>query len=160
MLLGENNIDVGHPWVLLQNSLYCAVRFANFEGILGFSVPSIILADLLGNNVHLHEFKRSWIVICDWWISIRFVCFVFHDSLLCNHPVSGNNRQVNFASQIFLIFLILVTWKNKATSACFLWQKNPLPVAISYCILEQSRVILSKAGRARYIVISINPAFT
>ena len=31
-----------------NNLLYHAVRFANFEGILGFSVPSIILADLLG----------------------------------------------------------------------------------------------------------------
>ena len=99
------------------------MHFANFEGISGFSVPSIILADLLGNNVHLHEFKRSWFVIRDWWISIPFVCFMFHDSLLCDHPVSGNNRRVKFASQIFLIFLILVTWKKKANYACFLPQK-------------------------------------
>ena len=28
--------------------LYRAVRFANFEGILGFSVSPIIVADLLG----------------------------------------------------------------------------------------------------------------
>ena len=125
-----------------------------------FSVPLIILADLLGNNVYLHEFKRSWFVIRDWWISIRFVCFVFQDSLLCDRPVSGNNRLVEFASQIFLIFLILVTCKNKATSACFLRQKNPLIIAISFSILEQCRVILSRAGRPRYIVICINPAFT
>ena len=31
-----------------NNLLHYAVRFANFEGILGFSVPSLILADLLG----------------------------------------------------------------------------------------------------------------
>ena len=31
---------------------------------------------------------------------------------------------------------------------------------ISFAILEQSRVILSEAGRVRYIVICINPAFT
>ena len=31
---------------------------------------------------------------------------------------------------------------------------------ISFATLEQSRVILSQAGRARYIVICINPAFT
>ena len=92
MLLGENNIDVGHPWLLQRNLLYCAVRFANFEGILGFSVPSITLTELLGNNVHLHEFKRSWFVIRDWWISIHFVCFVFRDSLLCDRPLSGNNQ--------------------------------------------------------------------
>ena len=30
-------------------------------------------------------FKRSWLVIGDWWISIRFVCFcvsIFQGSLL------------------------------------------------------------------------------
>ena len=31
---------------------------------------------------------------------------------------------------------------------------------ISFAILEQSSVILSEAGRVRYIVICINPAFT
>ena len=38
--------------------------------------------------------------------------------------------------------------------------KNRLTIAISFAILEQSRVILSQAGWARYIVICINPAFT
>ena len=38
--------------------------------------------------------------------------------------------------------------------------KNRLTIAISFAILEQSRVILSQAGCARYIVICINPAFT
>ena len=52
-------------------------------------------------------------MIRDWWISIRFACFVFQGSLLCDRPVSGNNRLVKFASQIFLIFLILVTCKLK-----------------------------------------------
>ena len=30
--------------------MYRAARFANFEGILGLSVPSIMLADPLGNK--------------------------------------------------------------------------------------------------------------
>ena len=37
-----------------------------------------------------------------WSISIRFVCFLFQGSLLCDRPVSGNNRLVKFASQIQL----------------------------------------------------------
>ena len=35
------------------------------------------LANLLGTRSFrnlLSGFKRSWFVICDWWISIRFVC--------------------------------------------------------------------------------------
>ena len=91
----------------------------------------------------------------------RFVCFVSQGSLLCDRPLSGNNRLVlKFASQIFLIFIILVTCKSKAKSASFPSTKSPLTKAISFAILKQSRVILSKAGRARYIVICINPAFT
>ena len=46
-------------------------------------------------------------MIRDWWISIRFVCFVFQGSLLCDRPVSENNQLVQFALQIILIFLIL-----------------------------------------------------
>ena len=42
--------------VLLPNSLYRATRFAYFQGIWGFSVPSVILADLLGKHVCLNQF--------------------------------------------------------------------------------------------------------
>ena len=59
-------------------------------------------------------------MIRDWCISIHFVCFVFQGSLFCDHLVLGNNQLVKFASQIFLIFLILVTCKNKATPASFI----------------------------------------
>ena len=31
-------------------------------------------------------------MIRDWWISLRFDCFVFQGSLLCDRPVSGINR--------------------------------------------------------------------
>ena len=40
------------------------------------------------------SFKRSWFVIRDWLILIRFVCFVFQCSLLCDRPVSCNNGLV------------------------------------------------------------------
>ena len=98
--------------------------FSKLRRNFAFSVPSIILADLLGNKCYLHEFKRSWFAIRDRWISIRFVCFVFQSSLLCDRPVSGNNRPVKIASQIFLLFLILVTCNNKVTSPSFLRKKS------------------------------------
>ena len=104
---------------------------------------------LLGTHVYLHEFKRSLFVIHDWWISTRFVSFVFQGSLLCDRRVSGNNRLVTFA------FIC----KNKATSASFLRQKIHSPSRFP-SFPSQSRVVLSQAGRARYIVICINPAFT
>ena len=89
----------------------------------------------------------------------RFVCFVFQGSLLCDRPVSGNNRLViKFASPIFLIFLILVTCKSKATSVSFSSIKNPLTKAISCAILEQSRVILSQRRSERLPTVHCNQA--
>ena len=38
------------------------------EAVLSSFSRLYILANLLGN-------ERPWFVICDWWISIRFVCF-------------------------------------------------------------------------------------
>ena len=66
------------------NSLYRAARFANFEGILGFSVPSVILADLLGNACLL--------VIAGAFRSTLFVS-VFQGSLLV---ITLLLRTVNF----------------------------------------------------------------
>ena len=48
---------------LLPNSLYRAARIANFERILGFSVPSIILADLLGNKCLFERVQK--VMFCD-----------------------------------------------------------------------------------------------
>ena len=85
-------------------------------------------------------------MIRDWWISICFVCFVFQGSLLCDRPVSGNNQLVNFASQIFLVFLILVTCKKKATSASFLRQKIHLPLPFPSLFLTSLESFSAKLG--------------
>ena len=122
------------------------MRFANFEAILGFSVPSITLTDLLGNTCLLVRVQKVMVLIRDWWISIRSVCFVFRGSLLCDRPVSGNNRRVKFASQTFLIFLILVTCKNKATSASFLRQKIHSPSRFPSLFLSSLESFSIKLG--------------
>ena len=93
-------------------------------------------------------------MIRDRWISIRFVCFVFQGSLLCDRPVSENIQLVQFASQIILIVLILVTCNNKATSASFHRRKIHSQTRFPSLFLS------SWAGWARYMVICINPAFT
>ena len=67
-----------------------------------------------------------------------------------------------FSWKIFQIFLILVFCKKKAMSTSCPRQKIPLIIANSFAILEQSSVILNfaltgQAGRARCIVICINP---
>ena len=69
--------------------MYRAARSANFEGILGVSVPSIILADLLGNEC---------LLVIGVFPSTLFVS-VFQGSLLVItlfRIVSGSDRLVFF----------------------------------------------------------------
>ena len=158
--LGDNKskIHLKSEFALFYSEIRCIARCVLH--ILGFSVPSIILADFLGNTYLLARVQKVIICdSCDWWISIRFVCFVFQGSLLCDSPVSGNNQLVKFALQIFMIFLILVTWKNKATSASFLKQKIHSPSRFPWLFLSTLESFSAKLGE-HYIVICTNPAFS
>ena len=64
---------------------------ANVKGMLGFSVPSIILADLLGNT--------SLLVIC-LFLSTLF-CFRVSRFVACDSPVSGNIKSTSFLRRFF-----------------------------------------------------------
>ena len=95
-------------WLLQRNSLYHAVCFANFR----FSVPSIILADLLGNICLLARVQK--VMVCDSWV-VNFKPFcLFHVSRFVALWLSyfgPNNRLVKFALQIFFfIFLSDITF--------------------------------------------------
>ena len=69
---------------LLHVSQTCEFYSSKANQRLRFSLLSFILTDLLGNSTLLHGFKMSWFVICDWWISIRFVCFPVSSFVACD----------------------------------------------------------------------------
>ena len=103
---------------------------------------------------HLSGPLRKHIFTCDWCISIHFVCFCVLRFVACDRPVSGNNRLVFFKH-----------FSDISYSCLLPSTKSPRIIAISFAILEQSRVILSfvYAGRTRRvlcIVIRINSAHT
>ena len=67
--------NLEEEFLSLSLSTYLAFSFLRFSQTcefwsskanwrLHFSLPSIILTDLLGNKTLLHGFKRSWFVIC------------------------------------------------------------------------------------------------
>ena len=96
----------------------------------------------------------------DWCIFIQFVCFCVSRFVALDHPVSDNNRSVFLEDFSDLSYSCLLQKKGKSTSCPR--QKIPLIIANSFAILEQSSVILNfaftgQAGRARCIVICINP---
>ena len=52
----------------------------------------IILADLLEAKAYFNGFKRSLFVICDWWISIRFVIFCVSRFVACDLMMTKTRR--------------------------------------------------------------------
>ena len=48
---------------LQRNSLYRAARIANFEGILGFSVPSIILVKAGLMQITMQRARPAWLMM-------------------------------------------------------------------------------------------------
>ena len=101
------------------------MRFAKFEGILGFSVPSIILADLFGNTC---------LLVIGAFRSTLFVS-VFQGYLLVIAPF--RIRIDWFSSKYFLIFLILARIKQCLPPAL---KKNPLIITL-FSNLEQLSLI-------------------
>ena len=107
--------------------------FSNFKGVLGFSVPSIILADLLGNTCLLviGVFRSTWFVSVFQGLLIVIALF---------RTVSGNDWLVLFAAFYDLSYSCLLQESN----VCLLPStKIPLIIAISFAFLEQFRVILN-----------------
>ena len=98
--------------------MMCEKKYLN--SILGFYVPSIILTDLLGNTC---------LLVIDAFRSTLFIS-VFKGSL---HVIALFRAIIEqFSSKIFLIFIILVSCKNKAMSASCSRRKIPLIIAISF----------------------------
>ena len=77
-----------NPWKGLTffSALFTNMRILKFKSqpTIAFSLPSVILTDLLGNKLYFNRFKRSWFLICDWRISIRFVCSYISKFVTCD----------------------------------------------------------------------------
>ena len=86
--------------VLLHFSQTCKFWSSKADWRLRFSLLSIILTDLLGNKTLLHGFKRSRFVICDWWISIHFVCFSVSRFIACDCNYDWWQRKTQFWRQL------------------------------------------------------------
>ena len=84
---------------------------------LCFLLPSIILTDLSGNKLNFNRFKRSWFLICDWRISIRFVCFCVSRFVTCDRNYDWWQpktqlwtRLLNFGVRMF-VKVVVLCWR-------------------------------------------------
>ena len=60
---------------------------------LRFSLPSIILADLLENKTLLQRVQKVMYGICHWWISICFGCFCVSRFVACDRNYDWRQRK-------------------------------------------------------------------
>ena len=60
-------------------------------------------------HVYLHEFKRYWFLIPDWWILICFVCFVFKARFLLVHKHKHKHKHISKQVEVDkFVLLVLV----------------------------------------------------
>ena len=83
---------------------------------LYFSLPSIILADLLGNRNLLKRVQRVMVCDCKWWISMQFVCFCVSRFVACDCNYDWQQwrtplwrRLLNFTGCMFLKSAVTVS---------------------------------------------------
>ena len=111
--------------LLLRFSQTCGLWSSKANWQLRLSLPSIILTDLLGNKLYFNGFKRSLFVICDWWMSIRFMCFCVSRFVACDHNYDWRQREtqlwrrpISFRVRVFLKSTVKVTIESHSTEGC------------------------------------------
>ena len=117
---------------LMRNPNYCAslnTRILKFKSqlTLRFLLPSVILAELIGNRTLLKWAQE--VIAHDWWISIRFVCFCVPGFISCARNCDWRQRKtqlwrrlLNFRVRVFLKSAVKFSKKllhyDKVTVSC------------------------------------------
>ena len=70
---GSLNFKVGTKTVHTFTALFTNMRILKFKSQL--TIAFFAALNHLNGPLYFDRFKRSWFLICDWRISIRFVCW-------------------------------------------------------------------------------------
>ena len=68
-------------------ALFTNMRIVKFKSqlrIVFFAAVNHLSGPLRKQKLYFNGFKKSWFVICDWWIWIRFVCFCVSRFVACD----------------------------------------------------------------------------
>ena len=155
-------------WGLLRFSKTCEFWSSKANWRLCFLLPSIILTDLSGNKLNFNRFKRSWFLICDWRISIRFVCFCVSRFVTCDRNYDWWQpktqlwtRLLNFGVRMFVKVVVLCWRLGKKRElrphfhfAVLQWRQRNVPKSVItwkvvFCDLRLL-VLLFSRSRCRY----------
>ena len=136
----------------MRNRNYCAfqnTRILKFKSqlTLRFLLPSVILAELIGNRSLLKWAQE--VIVHDWWISIRFVCFCVPGFISCARNCDWRQRKTQFAcfwkAQLSLARNYFIMTKSQ-----FLVQQICLPIFFFQALhqtLQTTKINLKKTVR-------------
>ena len=121
---------VHHLWI---TKLFKNTRTLKFKSqpTFGYFAPvNHLNKPLRKQKLYLNGFKRSWFVICDWWISIRFVCFCVSRFVACDRNYDWRQRKTQSWRRL-LNFRVRVFMKSaeRLNMKAVQGPKKPLPVS-------------------------------
>ena len=91
--VGAYLLLVHHLWI---TKLFKNTRTLKFktQPTFGYFAPvNHLNKPLRKQKLYLNGFKRSWFVICDWWIPIRLVCFCISRFVACDRNHGWRQRK-------------------------------------------------------------------
>ena len=98
------------PHLAKLTALFTNVQILKFKSqltIAFFAAVNHLIGPL--RKLYFNGFKRSRFVICDWWISIRFVCFCVSRFVACDRNFDWRQRKtqlwkrlLNFRVRMFV----------------------------------------------------------
>ena len=106
--------------ILLHFSQTCEFWSSKANWRLRFSLQSIIF----------NRFKRSRFVICDWWISIRFVCFCVSRFVVCDRNYDWRQRKRNCEGGFWTLEFACL-WKAQQTYWKTVWRISSIQLTFS-----------------------------
>ena len=119
--------------------LLVTALFAFFTAVNHFNEPLSTETKL-----YLNGSKRSWFVICDWWISICFVCFYVSRFVACDRNYDWRQRKtqlwrrlLNFRVRMFVKSAVTDLGDNSAIHLTVFWN-------LPFFVLSYFQVSLSR----------------
>ena len=128
-------------------ALYTNMRILKFKSQLtiAFFVNGPLLKE---TKLYFNGFKRSWFVICDWWISIRFVCFCVSRLLAWDRSYDWRQRKTQSWRRL-LNFSVRMFVKSAVIHYESLFPSQP------FCLVTQRSSPINGCSHSNHIPFSI-----
>ena len=103
MVLHSNDTNAPNTrnsrWKVCYFVFFKNTRILKFKSQL--TITFFAAVNHLNGPLRFNGFKRSWIVICHWWITIPFACFCVSRFVACDRDYDWRQRKTQFWRRFF-----------------------------------------------------------